>query len=949
MPIHRYWVQTYQLYNSNVREINAKYNEEIPEHFRHRIPFSPYLEAMPRLASEILEYLLLVEGKAMPMSFTDVDFLKSKVSTLDSSARGVRSEQAFIDSLAFEAYGAQIKSIPDAVSPMFSWAFSTTDSPGQLSSGSELNKWLKHGHGVALVTGETGSGKSMLMKYVSNHPDLDSTLYQWTNPLSIAVASHFFCSPGTPMQRSLQGMLQTLLRVLLLQMPEDIDSVRSKSRRSTTVALLNRQWTVPDLEQQLVTVLSSHSDRKFCFFIDGLDQYDGDIAELARLLQRLLRLGNIKMCLSSTSEDGLWDEITAKHITIPMGSMVLRDDVELYMAERLKCHPLWHTDRGSVWDRVTLSRAIAERSRNLLWGRIAVEHLRNRYRPGQTLADVRGCLTEMPSQLRALVKHCLLATPASVAQMGAYFFLIALEAREPPPLAIYHFVNSEQQERSDYALAITPRATTPQGTSGILHSARQLLEKRCGIFLQVRPDSRVGFPHKAIRDIVNSRDVVTALQAKAFPNHQKASPDQLANLLRLSLARAYLAFMKTTKMSWDMSTSTSTSLRVPSYSRVFGEFLSVACLLDSDSRMHQLLDDWEACLLVKSHADQAQLDEKSRITFSAGQHFRRPVLDALLSVYLDHKLYKHPTYLQVLTSQDSDTAKPVLSLVLTSMFDRRVPWSQRSNHSKMLMCLLRHRHDPNHGWQNGRPQLTPWTHFVSEALAPSNFSWAIHSGFFSIFLDHGANPNALVWGKHPSIFGRPQRLYTSLWVVFVFSISELLRGDEIVLSDADKRSSLDVMNALCTAGASAQTYPSCDFVNSPESCKTTDWAEKLVKHVLDAEDLRSPGVTIGAEFVERILLILVRARLDIEWSWPMLREAVTPSMYDSIEGKVAAEKTKATQNGTTNGTGTSNPGKRASDETGMDEMSPKRARSEAEDETMTTTLTMSVRSETRSA
>jgi hypothetical protein len=850
----------------------------------------------------------------------DVDFCKNRFNALAQAEKSVRGENIIIGSLGFDGHNVQLNSIPEAVEPMFKWVFSSTDSPGPPRSGGDLKKWLRRGYGIGLVTGESGCGKSMLMKHISMHPDLIGTLYQWSSPQSVIIASHFFCKTGTRLQRSRQGLLQTLLRSLLLQLPGETEAIYRKQRPTHPEKLRDHRWTVNELEEQILEILKSHSDIKFCFFVDGVDDYDGDKTELAFCLQRLMA-GNGKICLSSTADD-IISFFTVKVEKFPIGGRFLRNDLEIFLKKQLESHPIY--EHTSATEHLEIARAASEKYRNFLWARIAIEQLRIQHRSQHTLQDTKRLLDELPSRPVALVKQCLRTTPASLAPSGAFFFKIAIAAKDPPPISIFHFLALEEKD-PDYALKLDHKALDQDE---IRTSTKKSLERRCGVFLEVRPDSRVAFPHLAIYNIFSSVDVSAALGAMS------SSKDPV----HLSLARAYLAYMKTTKFSWGRPTFSYTWLRVPSYATALAEFLDIVRECNT-SQVYLLLDNWERCFIPKSKTDQQQLDAEDRVHVNSSQHFRRPILDALLRGYITYRLKRQPSFLDTLLDDDHRMCPPALSHILASMFN--APQNRRGEHIKLLQSLLRLQFDPNKSYQNGRPTYTPWTDLVRAAVRPPDLKWTLHSGLLSMFLDNKANPNSPVWDMHPPILGAQRRNFTSSWVLLVCTISDALHSRRVVFNDADRKACFTMMDSLYKAGASAEYRPSCDFFNSPELSTDVAWAQALVTQTLESgRSYPLAADSLQAGLVERVLTILVRSRFGVGWSSELLQRCLSSEAVEVINAKVMEEQ-KVVEHGTASATGSPSTVKRSSDEMVMDgETSSKRARSETGDETMTLTMTM---------
>lgn len=837
----------------------------------------------------------------------------------------LRREQAIINSLGFDELDVQLRSTPDAIEPMFKWVFSSVDFPEAPTIKTELRDWLRGGNGIAQITGGPGSGKSLLMKYISEHRELGSALYQWSNPKPVIVASHFFADLGIPVHNSLKAMLQTLLRALVLQLPAQIEAVYKVCRGTQPETLQQYPWTVAELKEQLKRVMVAQTSTKFCLFIDALDGYDGDIVELTTFLQSLTMTGNVKICVSARPQSAVHEALSTISRQIWIDGQVLRRDLEIFLLDSLQLHHFFANSPRASSDRAEIARMVAEGPRNFLSGRIVVEYLRCRHRHGQTLEELKKLIVELPVQLEPLIRQCVFSSPETLSQSGAQFFLVALAARSPPPLATFHHLDQEAQD-PDYARKIPPQARTARQLNEILSNAKARLERRCGGFLRVRSDYRVIFPHAAIRQIFNSGDVVAALRAKVG----------MQSNLELSLARAYLAYMKSFRLSWSRPAFSYASPKIPCYSQIFHEFLAIARNLDNNAKMHELLDDWEGSYSAKCRSDQAQLGKSDHVEANVNRHFRRPILDALLAGYFSKKLDRRPDYVDGLTNLSSDAVAPVLSLVITSMFQVAAYTTERERHVPMLRCLLRDRPslNPNRAYQDGKPTLTPWTQLVQHAETPNDFKWCLRSGLLLLFLRNKADPNAMVFVNDPESIEMQPRPYVLSWVRIICSIGKMLAEADFFIDNAEQQGCLQLLDSLIFYGASAKTVPSSDYFRNSELSQDCRWARSVVKLVLDNSEIKTgDDANFRAGIVERFLKILVRSDQGVDWCWPILRHALGTELYSSIQEKVCK-----TGRGLENG---SNAAKRASDDAAAAcETSSKRSRSETEDETMTMTIRM---------
>jgi hypothetical protein len=121
-------------------------------------------------------------------------------------------------------YFVQIKDrqtmILDAHRTTFHWIFDDDFSCD--SSGLTFTEWVEGKQprkGLFYVRGKSGSGKSCFMRYLAKHPKMPANLQEWAREKPLLTASSFFWRAGTKLQKSLAGMLRTVLYQLLEQQP----------------------------------------------------------------------------------------------------------------------------------------------------------------------------------------------------------------------------------------------------------------------------------------------------------------------------------------------------------------------------------------------------------------------------------------------------------------------------------------------------------------------------------------------------------------------------------------------------------------------------------------------------------------------------------------------------------------------------------------------------------
>lgn len=176
------------------------------------------------------------------------------------------------------------------------------------------------------VSGKAGCRKSTFMKFVSSHKQTLRALQAWAGQARLVIAEFYFWYAGSLIQKSVQGLLQSILFQILSKCPEMVREA-CPERWDTIVeadGLTSPSWTENELckvlqrmlgspfpqsqyqEPRLCALPSRATSRtiptvlhRFCFFIDGLDEYASDQLRLTCYLRDLAQSVHFKICVAS--------------------------------------------------------------------------------------------------------------------------------------------------------------------------------------------------------------------------------------------------------------------------------------------------------------------------------------------------------------------------------------------------------------------------------------------------------------------------------------------------------------------------------------------------------------------------------------------------------------------------------------------------------------------------
>ena len=264
-----------------------------------------------------------------------------RFSGLTVSASDVAAENRILQSLAFATMKSRHEAISEAHSRTFRWIFKQNNrAPGHaLNANGGFVDWLETKNGIFWVSGKAGSGKSTLMKFICSHDVTRRHLRVWAANDTLIVANHFFWNVGSSMQKSIRGLLQSLISRILRQCPKLIPLACPSRWIPQADFAVEEPWTTSELLETMERIqLQSEIPARFCFFIDGLDEYDGYHREVADILRTFCKHPNLKICISSRPWNVFEDAFGGEVFKIYLHELTKRD-IELYVKEKLECHP----------------------------------------------------------------------------------------------------------------------------------------------------------------------------------------------------------------------------------------------------------------------------------------------------------------------------------------------------------------------------------------------------------------------------------------------------------------------------------------------------------------------------------------------------------------------------------------------------------------------------------
>ncbi|KAI9667734.1 MAG: hypothetical protein M1821_000551 [Bathelium mastoideum] len=349
---------------------------------------SPVLRGMSAMRSESIDVTTVFRGNAQAI-----------VKDQAVATQFAPMAQTVLNSLYFQAYRDREESIATAHSTTFQWI---------LEGNGEFINFLRSSDNAFWVTGKAGSGKSTLMKYVRSNFRTMNALEQWAGEAPLVVGSYYFWSAGTQLQKSQEGLFRSILHTVVennrhlipVGFPEACQEyLDSGFTRAPKVA-------ISDCARALKRIMTSPLMKaKVCLFVDGLDEYEGDLEDLVTLLDNIMLLPGLKLIMSSRPLN-IFTDYFQQYPRIMMQDLT-RNDIYLYTKSHLRSSRMGGLlmERDPVLSESLVLEITNKSSGVFLWVALVVRSLLYGLTSGDTVETLRERLEVLPPELERLYTH----------------------------------------------------------------------------------------------------------------------------------------------------------------------------------------------------------------------------------------------------------------------------------------------------------------------------------------------------------------------------------------------------------------------------------------------------------------------------------------------------------------------------------------------------------------
>ncbi|KAH8883192.1 hypothetical protein GQ53DRAFT_847092 [Thozetella sp. PMI_491] len=393
---------------------------------RDKDKFDELLRQLSYFNSKLNELVPESEQNVILMVQSDLEDLGS-ICKMKLVAQAATSQEQM--ALWYRTMHVRREQVAIAHSKTFIWALEASKDSIHWDS---LESWLYRGSGLYWVSGKAGSGKSTLMKFLYGHERTRNLLKIWSGDRDLTISSFFFWSLGGPEQGSQDGLLRALLYDILLSDPTLIPEILPAMWREVQTSD-SEDPAVPsplEMETALQNLISHAGNiRKYCFFIDGLDEFSGRHEDTIAFLTNLVQTPNFKIIVSSrpipSCVDAFSNNPKLRHQDLTRG------DIQSYVSETIRSHrhvqSLLCSD--AQWAEQIINDIVGKASGVFLWVVLACRSVRQGFTAYDHLSEIQKRIDELPPELKDLFTHMLGKIEARYREQAAKLLRLCYESR----------------------------------------------------------------------------------------------------------------------------------------------------------------------------------------------------------------------------------------------------------------------------------------------------------------------------------------------------------------------------------------------------------------------------------------------------------------------------------------------------------------------------------------
>lgn len=236
----------------------------------------------------------------------------------------------------------------------------------------------------------------------------EAALRIWSGTNKVFMPNFFFWGPGSQLQKSLAGLLRSLIYQIMESFPDLMPVLATSMDPSQHGFHQLPTWTEQRLRATLQVLLSAGLEQyRLCIFIDGLDEFQGNHATLLDLIRNLREVTQVKFCLSSRPYPAFRNELGSS----PMLKLqdLTEPDIRRYVSDKLEGVPLKASQAAYSSFKIegAIDTIVSKAEGVFLWVNLAVRDQLEGIRNGDDVEQLQERLQILPTEIEEVYGHML--------------------------------------------------------------------------------------------------------------------------------------------------------------------------------------------------------------------------------------------------------------------------------------------------------------------------------------------------------------------------------------------------------------------------------------------------------------------------------------------------------------------------------------------------------------
>ncbi|KAE9364219.1 hypothetical protein N431DRAFT_388199, partial [Stipitochalara longipes BDJ] len=352
--------------------------------------------------------------------------------------------------LKFDGMETRFEQVSDAATRTFEWCVFDSQVPeSHPNLKIAFRDWLERGNGIFHICGKPGSGKSTLMKFLVQHSESKQQLRKWAATRKLIITQFFFYKAGAPLEKTIAGLVRSVLHSILKKLPELMPIVLSEfwnpdkimSGPFPTESKISYERALLALDD-VVKNASANKDYCLCLFLDGLDELEDPTMKQFLFAQKLRQWveyspENLKICASSREERSFMDQFPSEQRLYL--HLLTKHDITKMIERKLEMHPSWLIERSTI-ERRKLVKEIATRADGVfLWVELVLHQIYEGLDDHESFQELQNLLDHIPDELEEFFGRILSSISKPYRQEAWTLFAVLGKLSENSSIFLLHY------------------------------------------------------------------------------------------------------------------------------------------------------------------------------------------------------------------------------------------------------------------------------------------------------------------------------------------------------------------------------------------------------------------------------------------------------------------------------------------------------------------------------